>query len=314
MYSVLHTRRNVSLLLVSVMLAAVLACNASVGSAPTETPTPSPTPTAEISATATLAVTATVDAAPSTETPQPTAPVEPTSEFIIPNVPASNVDYDGIKFYRDNALAASWACEIVPAEIPDTDTPEALLLPSHFYFTFEGYPLAGTVHAPQIYLFPVRNFEDYNEPGIEVITKLQKFLKDRPANVSGSIPFLPIFPAAQAMRTQVAYLNFQNGSGMRFLTQYDQAPIPINNHEMFYTFQGITLDGQYYVSVIMPVSHPNLPADSSTIPGDDPAAFANNFPTYLQGIEQQLNDASASSFNPSLEMLDTMVQSLSIKQ
>lgn len=310
MYPVLHSHRNVSLF---IMLIAVLACNVPSSAAPTETPTPSPTPPAEISASATPVVTATVVLEPPTVTPQSTAPVEPTTEFIPPNVPTPNVDYEGITFYRDNALAASWKSEIVPADIPNTDTPEALLLPSHFHFAFEGYPLAGTFHDPRIYVFPVRNFEDYNSAGVEVITKLQQFLKDRPANISGSIPFLPIFPAAQAMRAQVAYLNFQNGSGVRFLTQYGQAATPINNNEMFYTFQGITLDGHYYVSVMMPISHSSLPADGSKIPGDDPSAFANNYPSYIQKLEQQLGEAVSSSFNPSLELLDTLVQSLSIK-
>lgn len=314
MYPTLYSHKNAPLLLASVMLIAALACNAPIGPAATEAPTQSPAPTEEPSASATPAATAPAAVEPPTTTPQATTPVESTDSFAPPNAPAPNVDFQSIKFYRDNGLAATWACEIIPAEIPSSDTQEAWLLPSHFYFTFEGYPLSGTFHDPQIYVFPVRNFEDYNEAGLEVIAKLQQFLKDRPASVSGSIPFLPIFPAAQAMRAQVAYLNFQNGSGVRFLTQYGQAAKPINNHEMFYTFQGITLDGQYYVSVLMPISHPSLPADGSEIPGGDPSAFADNYTSYVRGIEQQLGDASASSFNPSLEMLDILVQSLSIKQ
>ncbi|MEO8354588.1 MAG: hypothetical protein ABI621_01610 [Chloroflexota bacterium] len=39
-------------------------------------------------------------------------------------------------------------------------------------------------------------------------------------------------------------INFQNGRGIRFLTQYAQYPAPINNHELFYHFQGLTNDGK----------------------------------------------------------------------
>ncbi len=64
---------------------------------------------------------------------------------------------------------------------------------------------------------------------------------------------------------------------------------------------------------MMPVSHPSLPADNSEIPGGDPDAFANNYPAHTQEFEKQLSQANSSSFTPGLEMVDTLVQSLSIK-
>jgi hypothetical protein len=82
---------------------------------------------------------------------------------------------------------------------------------------------------------------------------------------------------------------------------------------MFYTFQGITLDGQYIISIILPVSHPSLPADNSEVPGGDLEAFANTFPAYIQEIERYLGEASPSSFTPSLDMLDTLVHSLTVQ-
>lgn len=310
MHPISKPRRIVSLL-VLMMLLASLACNMPVGAAPTEPSTQSPVLPTEPAASVTPISTTVVEAP--TVTPPPTLSLEPTAGFTAPNAPAPNVTYEGISFYRDNEMAASWAVEVVPADVPETGMPEAWLVPSHYQFELQGYPLVGTFHAPQINVFPVRNFEDYNSAGMQEIARLQQFLKDRPADVSGGIPFLPIFNAAQLMRTQIVYLNFQNGSGVRFLTEYSQATMPINNHEMFYTFQGITLDGQYYVSMIMPASHPSLPDDGSEVPGGDLDAFANNFPTYIQEIERQLGEASPSSFKPSLEMLDTLVQSLMIQ-
>lgn len=40
------------------------------------------------------------------------------------------------------------------------------------------------------------------------------------------MPFLPLFNAQQAMHAHVQYLDFQSGQGLRYLTQYDQAPSP----------------------------------------------------------------------------------------
>lgn len=228
-------------------------------------------------------------------------------------MPEANVSYEGISFYRDNELASSWSVDIVPADIPNTTVPEAWRFPSHYRFVLDGYSPANTFHKPYIYVIPVRNFQDYNAAGLEQVTKLQAFLKEQPANITGDIPFFPIFNAAQAMRAQVAYLSFQNGIGVRFLTQYGQAANPINNHELFYTYQGITLDGQYYVSVIMPASHPDLQADASEIPGGDANAFANSYSDYIIKIEQQLNNARLASFTPNLEMLDVMIQSLVVQ-
>jgi hypothetical protein len=76
---------------------------------------------------------------------------------------------------------------------------------------------------------------------------------------------------------------------------------------MFYTYQGITDDGKYYVSAILPISHPNLPdADSVTI--DD--AFYDNFMNYVVGMEDQLSTEHPDSFFPTLSLLDAMMESL----
>ena len=46
------------------------------------------------------------------------------------------------------------------------------------------------------------------------------------------------------MHSQVQYLDFKNGTGVRYLTQFDQGILPINNYELVYTYQGLTSDGK----------------------------------------------------------------------
>lgn len=65
----------------------------------------------------------------------------------------------------------------------------------------------------------------------------------------------------------------------------------MNNQELFYTYQGLTDDGTYYVAVIFPVSHPDLPADISSVP-EDPA---DDYETYLNSVTEQLNLADAAA-------------------
>lgn len=228
--------------------------------------------------------------------PPPGAPVE-----------TPDVVYQGISFSCDDALASDVVAETMLAVGPE-DVAEWEVEPEHFRFSFTGYVLPDTFHEPRILVYPVSGFEAVSESAGRIIAALRQLLVDRP-QTPAAIPFLPLFNAAQMMRCQVAYVDFPSGAGVRFLTQFGQDYRPINSHDMFYTFQGLTSDGSYYVAAILPVSHPSLPAAVVEEPGED---FRNNFESYRQGVEQQLNAQDASSFLPNLTLLDEMIQSLEV--
>ena len=126
------------------------------------------------------------------------------------------------------------------------------------------------------------------------------------------MPFLPLLNARQAMRSQVQYMDFQNGQGLRYLTWFSQGILPVNNHELIYTYQGITSDGNYYVAAVLPVNHPSLPADGS-ITGNEPPEFSSDYATYLMNVAANLNSQTTKSFTPDLTQLDAMMSSLEIK-
>jgi len=239
--------------------------------------------------------------------PAPTPPILCTQEVEeIQPTDEPDVTYQGASFSFDDTLASSVTTETVPeqqdAAIEEWNTPE------HFLFTFNGYSNGDTFWTPQIMVFFVDSYIDINPTASDTISRLEELLETTPSNPE-NIPLFPVFNAAQFMQAQVNYLRFQNGAGVRFLTQYGQAAWPINNVDMFYAFQGITDDGKYYISAIMPVSHPSLPiAESVTL--DD--AFAENFMNYVADIEEQLSAESADSFEPSLSILDAMIESLNV--
>ena len=214
----------------------------------------------------------------------------------------------GFSFSYDGAVAA----EVIVETVPAVDSPaEWEVEPEHLRLSFSGYALPETFHEPRILVYPVSDFEAASEIAANTIAALRQLLADKPA-VPEAIPFLPPWNAGPLMRTQIAYVDFQNGTGVRFLTQFGQAYQPINNYEMFYTFQGLTSAGNYYVAAILPVSHSSLPADGTEIPGGDWEAFAQNFETYASEIEQQIDAQDASSFTPDLSLLDAMIQSLEV--
>jgi pimeloyl-ACP methyl ester carboxylesterase len=222
------------------------------------------------------------------------------------------VNFQGISFSYDAELAKGVSPEQIPAAAEAENAPTWAIYPAHVQFTFNDYLLETPINQPRLYVYPANQYRAINTTATEQIERLEQLLASRPETPEENLPFLPLFNANQVIHPQVTYLEFQNGSGIRFLTQYSQAVGPINNNELFYTFQGLTDDGAYYVSAIFPVSHPSLPADASTIPGGDLSAFESNFENYRVETMQQLSQAEPSSFTPDLTRLDQLVETISV--
>ena len=126
------------------------------------------------------------------------------------------------------------------------------------------------------------------------------------------MPFIPVWNAAQLFSAKVKYLNFQNGSGVRYLTMYGQDIYPVTQQNMFYTFQGLTDDGLYFISAIMPIYHSQLPYDDGYLV-DDYLAFQEGWNTYINETYWFLEDQNSDSFAPSLNLLDQMMSSFLIE-
>ena len=245
-----------------------------------------------------------------TSPPDPTTPPEPTTSPEPTSPPAPDASYEGVSFSYDDAIAAGVVGETAPPEEFMGD----FVIPAHTLFSFVSYALPDTFHDPRIYVYSVADLQAAGDWMPDFIADQQQVLAERPdPSAFPGIPILPPFNAAAMTRAQVAYLDFQNGSGVRFVTQYGQAFYPISNHDLFYTFQGYTNDGAYQVAAILPISHPSLPDDSSEIPGGDFEAFAENFQTYSEEIAGQLDAQPPASFVPDLSLLDAMIQSLLVQ-
>jgi hypothetical protein len=118
---------------------------------------------------------------------------------------------------------------------------------------------------------------------------------------------------------QVQGINFQNGRGLRYLTQAGQAAAPINNSGLFYYFQGLSEDGSYYIAAILPTGASYLVADenpTSPLPVDGIPFDFENFdavPRYFETMTTTLNESSPTEFTPSIEVLDEFVESFLIQ-
>lgn len=181
--------------------------------------------------------------------------------------------------------------------------------PAHVELTLEDYAHTDSLQEPKLYLYPVEEFREMNETAAQQIAALEELLVAETAlEELEMLPFLPLFNAQPMIEAKVARIDFSNGRGVRYLTQYGQAAGPINNQELFYTFQGLTEDGAYYVAAVFPVAQADLPADM-TAAG---TTFSDGYAEYLAEVEAQLETADPATFTPDLTALDAVVQSIEV--
>ena len=120
----------------------------------------------------------------------------------------------------------------------------------------------------------------------------------------------------QTFCAQPQIIEFQNGSGIRYISYYSQGPNPVLEHEVFYTFQGLTEDREFYVSAFFPVRtgiFPTEPPACSQCGEPDYDPFAE-WTAVLNEQLTQLNAQAADDFAPSLNMLDDLIKSIHIGQ
>ncbi len=228
----------------------------------------------------------------------------------VPNsAPLVDVNFNNLRLAFHRSLAQRATTEILPAQ-SGADVPPWEVGPQANRITLEGYVLPDTFHDPTITVYPAAEYAALSPDARQQMDALRSLLAQQPASVAGKLPFLPPWNAGQLMHARLGYLSFKNGSGVRYLTQYAQDTSPINGYDMFYTFQGLTGDGKYYISIILPVSNPVLPARDAA--AQNPL-FTSNYTGYLQEVQNQLEAQPPASFAPDLSLLDGLVQSVEIR-
>lgn len=239
----------------------------------------------------------------------PAASPQPTQPPPQPTKPAAE-EQTGISV-GVSGVAQSATLETVPAQQSAPDAPNWEGAPEFRRLTLQGYPVADHHFQPQIFIYPVADLAATNERMAKAAADLQALLQSR--QPGDQIPYLPLMVSAkEILIARVDYLDFQGGSGVRFLTQSGNGLAPVNNSALVYTFQGLTADGKYYVSAVLPVTHPELGAETS--PDEeminaitaDPGYYAS----YLAERTAWLNAQPAVIFTPDLDKLDALIRSI----
>ena len=222
-------------------------------------------------------------------------------------------EFGGVKIAFDDQLAKTAQGEN-QAAIPVTDGPVmGGAAPAAIRFLFDGaqaeeYTDPGLT---QVLIYKADEWANLDPAIAKEIADLKALLAAKPAVITDPIPVLPPIPAAQVFHAQTRYLDFQGGSGVGFVTHYAQDVSPVTAHSPFYTFQGLTDDGQYYVVVFSPITTALLPAEAN-LDGAAYDEFAKNYESYLTDLVAQLDGLLPAAYTPDLTLIDGLVKSIEI--
>jgi hypothetical protein len=263
-------------------------------------------------------------------------PVSPPSTDI-PLAPTStsfsgpDVFFNGIDFAFGPSLG-----EIVRVEKLEASPCESMSpFPPHLGFTFEPYNEIRNQFEPNIAVYSVREFEELclePEPGYlssivwvnDILDPLREVVNSR--SIVSNVAPLPFLNAGELLRVQEEFLLFQNGSGVRAIVMYAQDLWFVHNEAITYYFQGLTDDGEYYVTLRFPITAPFLidgaEPDKNQNEGAipileyDPGDYqqlAQAVEAYNEEARMQLEVLGASGFTPDLSALDALVATLRIE-
>ena len=249
-------------------------------------------------------------------------PATPVPQFETPvTIATSTADTGGVvtqnnvTFTLPLGVANDARSEMVSAVTDTNNAPWWEIAPDHLKFTLTGYQVQDKAIEPQIFVYPAEEYAKLNTNAGEQIQKLKAILAGGPL-AKESMPSW-VMNAGQILAAKAQVVPFQNGRGVRFLSQYAQYPAPINNRELVYHFQGLTDDGKYYIVAVLPVASSILAEDEkpeAVIPSGGVPLPASGMPdqAYYDAVTKALDAMYEDSFNPSLFQLDALIQSITV--
>ncbi len=241
---------------------------------------------------------------------EPTAtevPVAQPSSEPAPSGPTAS--FGGVSFSLDPAIAAAANGAAMPDSSDPTAPPEFDKGPARIAFSFDSYTGSTATIPALVYVYNAADLA--GKPEEPMANSLATLLQERP-DLAGQqqLPFLPTVNAGQGLHAREAYRDFASGSGIEYIAMYAQGPSPITSDQLWYVFQGVTSDGQSYVSAVFPLSTDLFPAE---IPADfNYDEWFAGYDQYIADSRKALADAPVDRFTPAIDKLGALVQSITV--
>ncbi|HNH26026.1 MAG TPA: hypothetical protein PLR93_03350, partial [Anaerolineales bacterium] len=235
-----------------------------------------------------------------------------------PEATGISVSFQNVQFVIPEGLASGASSEVIPAADEATAGPWGVA-PEYIEFVLMDYSPRDEFKPPVIRIYPAQEYAAVNSWAQGSLAKLQAILASPSMSMTNdNLPTIPFNgAAAQQYAAQAKIVSFANGSGVRMTSQYAQFPGPILKDGSYYHYEGLTNDGKYMVAIMVPVTLPiqataeNPSADGVVYPSDISDTIALD--AYFQGVTDLLNAATPDSFQPNLNVLDALIQSIQIK-
>lgn len=221
------------------------------------------------------------------------------------------IESGGLVFKLPTEVADNALVSAIEADYPDEGWPE-FALPARRMVSFSGYSIQNHFHTPAIYVYPLEELQLGGQIGAVTAAALQALLGDPAFNLQPEtdLPFLPPFNAAQVLHVLEQRLESEHNSGIRYLTLYSQAFVGVDNYNIFYTYQGISADGRYYIAAILPINSDLLSNEELT--QTELETISADYVAYLTSMTDLIRADGGVSLTPTLAALDSMMMSLTV--
>ncbi len=101
-------------------------------------------------------------------------------------------------------------------------------------------------------------------------------------------------------------------AGIAYVTAFRQDISPFASGDFWYTFQGLSADGSWYVAADFVVDASMFP-EEVTAKDAERIARSERYTAYLEESVQALNEAAPDDFAPPLTSIDALVRSITFE-
>jgi hypothetical protein len=223
-------------------------------------------------------------------------------------------DADGVQFAYDATFVPNGISVVNVPVNADDETPDYLRHPDYLIVQF-GMDSPRSEYDARLYVYPLAAYKLLNPYIHDDSVNLRSMLDDQPAlNDFDTLPHIGHLGSAQLINAAAAYLPFNGGSGFRYLAAYAQATAPITSTNLTYVYQGMSDDGQYLISLSLPLTASFLTELNPLFDWDVimPDESGQAYREYRDEVIALLESAAPDDFEPSLVSIDALARSLTI--
>jgi hypothetical protein len=151
-------------------------------------------------------------------------------------------------------------------------------------------------------------------------------------DVGAGLPYAPIVNAAAMFQAKRSFLDASGTTGVRYLTGYTQCCIVYSTDNLDYQFNGITTDGQFFISLTFKVmpgltrwlppflrEEPQFPVGPAAVDRQAEARYYDEYDQWVDAVNDYneffintLEELPPQAFVPTLDLLDNLIMSLRV--